>query len=264
MDDDVEMTGFKKTLHFIAEEELGPPGKNDAAVDDNSVAESSEELFTGEKGMLVREICYLDREAQALKEQLSDLDDMLLALKAGFRYKNGYLDVPADVWHQVFDAYADPDPKTKAYKQKEVELKQELDSLTAELAGLQEESIKLYNNYKRASVMDPKRALLAAGGEKSNAILKETREVLGAIKDVDARLRTTHQKTNEVILAWDGGYALQSVINELARFLDRAMEFLKRFNEDIEQFLGEHSMPLVHNKDTLKEFFIDPSLEEMY
>jgi hypothetical protein len=70
-------------------------------------------------------------------------------------------------------------------------------------------------------VIDPKRALLAAGSERAAGSLKETRAVLGAIKDVDARLRAAHQKTNEVIIAWDGGYALQSVITELARFLDR-------------------------------------------
>jgi hypothetical protein len=64
MDDDIEMTGFRKTLHFIAEEELGPPAAQKELREDASVAESSEELFSGEKGMLVREICVLDREVR--------------------------------------------------------------------------------------------------------------------------------------------------------------------------------------------------------
>jgi hypothetical protein len=58
--------------------------------------------------------------------------------------------------------------------------------------------------------------------------------------------------------------AMCQFVRQKLHDLHAAMEFLKRFNEDVEQFLGEHSMPLVHTRETMKEFFIDPSIEEMY
>jgi hypothetical protein len=42
------------------------------------------------------------------------------------------------------------------------------------------------------------------------------------------------------------------------------MEFLKRLNEDTEQFVRDHSMPFLHTRTTLKEYNVEPSLEEMY